>query len=432
MDKLAKKHQEILRRPQELIYRSCYAPADLHSMLATADGRSRIRRLPPAQLYFSIKELDDDEITTLLPHITEEQWTTLLDLDLWQRDRVVLDGFLSWERHLLGAEDPVAKKILRATDSELWQLAILRELEVYARSEEDEFEGEPEEREPFVTPDGRFLIGLPRNSERARLIRLLLTKLYQLDSEWASFLVEEARFRTPVEVEEEAYQNRRRRVEDLGFQDYFTAIEIYSPLGLTDRLPGKSWESRGEEPSGLPASLRALESEGPLLVLQAIAAIPDPQVIEELIEELFFVCNKLLSADRISPERPRRVKRGIRKALSGINLGLSVWSDSNLQKAVSGIQQHYLVSFFRIGYGQLIELKKQGQGLVGQPGIEPGSYLESALEGFLGRFPVLTEQREGRIRRRFIDDQDALRWAYQLLDEIRGPLQKNVSEKKQD
>ena len=53
MDKLERKHREILRRPQELIYRSCYAPADLHEMLATADGRSRIRRLPPAQLYFS-------------------------------------------------------------------------------------------------------------------------------------------------------------------------------------------------------------------------------------------------------------------------------------------------------------------------------------------------------------------------------------------
>jgi len=388
-------------------------------MLASADGRSRIRRLPPAQLYFSIKELDDDEITALLPHITEEQWTTVLDLDLWRRDKVLLDGFLAWERHLLGAEDPVARKIVRATDPNLWEYTILRELEVYARTEEDEFEGEPEEREPFVTPDGRFLIGLPRNNERAKLIRLLLTKLYQLDAETMSLMREEARFRTPIELEEEAYQNRRRRVEDLGFQDYFTAIEIYSPLGLTDRLPEKDWKSLDGQAGSLPASLSMLESEGPLLLFQALAAIPESGTIERLVEEVFFVCNKLLSADQISPEKPPRVKRGIRKALSGVNLGLSVWSDSNLQKALSGIERHYLVSFFQLGFGQLLELRKQAQKLAGSPGVEPGSYLEAALEGFLRKFPVLTEQHEGRIRRRFVDSQDDLRWAYQLLDEIR-------------
>ncbi len=340
----------------------------------------------------------------------------------------MVDGFLAWERHLLGAEDPVARKIVRATDPNLWELAILRELEIYARTEEDEFEGEPEEREPFITPDGCFLIGLPRNSERAQLIRLLLMKLYQLDAETAAMLIAEARFRTPSDVEEEAYENRRRRVEDLGFQDYFTAIEIYSPLGLTDRLPEKSWKSFDQETGSLPASLSALESEGPLLLFQALSGIPESGTTEHLVEEVFFVCNKLLSADQISPEKPRRVKHGIRKALSGVNLGLSVWSDSNLQKAVSGLERHHLVSFFQLGFGQLLELKRQAQELAGRPGLDPGSYLESALEGFLRKFPVLTEQREGRIRRRFVDSQEDLRWAYQLLEEIRRVSDQDIAQ----
>ena len=150
------------------------------------------------------------------------------------------------------------------------------------------------------------------------------------------------------------------------------------------------------------------------------------KLIELVATPVEFGASNLLSADRVSPERPERVKRGIRKALSGINLGLSVWSRSNLQKAIEGLQQHYLVSYFQLGFGQLVELRRQAEDLAGSSGVEPGSYLEAALEGFLRRFPLLTEQREGRIRRRFVESEEDLQWAYQLLEQIRGLLEQDV------
>ncbi len=419
VNKIDSQHNELIRRPEELVYRSCYAPADLEKMLESADTRSLIRRLPPAQVYFSLQTLDDEQIGRLLLHLTEEQWTTVLDLDLWRKDRVDLPAFLGWQRHLIQAEDPVARKLIRATDSQLWQTFLVKTLEIFPRTEEDEFEGEPVDREAVVTPDGGFLIGLPRNPEMARVTRELLVRLYQLDADWTRTLILQAYMRTPSEVEEEAYQNRRRRIEDLGFQDYFDAIEIYTPLALTDILPEKRWERRGE-PTVLPAGVKRLGDQGPMLLFQAMATL-DSEPLELLVEELFFVCNKLLSADRVAPGKPQNIKHGIRKALSGINLGLSVWSRDELGKAAAGLRRHFLVSFFQLGFGQLSELRKQAEALRARQGApEAGSYSEALLEGFLRRFPVLTYRRKGRIRRRPIQSRGDMQRAFERLGKLRS------------
>ena len=49
---------------------------------------------------FSLKELDEVEIQRLLLHLTEEQWTGILDLDLWSKDRVHLTRFLYRDVHM--------------------------------------------------------------------------------------------------------------------------------------------------------------------------------------------------------------------------------------------------------------------------------------------------------------------------------------------
>ena len=418
MSKIDKRRREIVRRPEEVVYRSCYAPADLNQMLESADTRSLIRRLPPAQVYFGIKDLDDEAVARLLLHLTEEQWTTVLDLDLWRKDRLDLPAFLGWQRHLIQAEDAVARKLVRATEPKLWQTFFLKTLEIYVRVEEDEFDGEPTDRETVITPDGGFLIGLPRNPEMARVARELLARLYELDADWIRTVIIQARMQTPSELEEEAYQSRRRRIEDLGFQDYFDAIEIYTPLQLTDPLPEKR-RQKGHEPTELPSNLGSFGGGGPILLLQAMSLL-ETERLQELVEELFFVCNKVLSADRISPAKPSNIKHGIRKALSGINLGLSFWSEEQLGKAAAGLRRHFLVSFFQLGFGQLTELRTRAEEVrAGGFVPEAGSFEEAVLEGLLRHFPVLTGRRKGRIRRRPIRNLGDMRRAFELLQKMR-------------
>lgn len=407
-----------IESPEELVYLSVYAPADVGEMLSSAETRGRIRRLAIPHLFFGLKEMDEQQINSLLPHVTEAQWTGILDLDLWTRDQMSCWKFLYWQGHISEAEDAVARKLLRAVDPELLEMTFKTEMKIYARVEEDEFEQEPEEGELFETPDKNYLILLPADADKARLLRSLILRLYGLDHEYAGLLMESTRARTAVEIEETAYQKRKSRVEDLGFQDYFDAIEVYTFLPLREQLPRKKWEQIMEI-SKLPATVPEHWKEV-LILFQALMLLTRPQESQVVWEELFFVCNKVLSADSVSPHSAEDVKRGIRKAITGINLGLDWWSGGDLQKAGQGIQQHYLESYFQVGYSRLSEVRRKAQDLEDAGDLlEPGCFLEGALEALSETYPLLVElQEDNKIKKRFFTTRKDLKTAGDYLDEI--------------
>ncbi len=208
-----------VHRSEELIYNSIYRPVDVRAMLESADTRGKIRRLAVPHLFFGLKELEDKEFLRLLPHVTEEQWTGILDLDLWSGDNMSSGQFLNLERHIVQAEDPVARKLIRAADPELWELLFKRKLKIYPKVEEDEYAAEPQAGELLETPDRNYLILLPQDPEEARLFRALILRLYELEPAYVSILFESSAARTSAEIEEVAYQNRKSRVEAMGFKD---------------------------------------------------------------------------------------------------------------------------------------------------------------------------------------------------------------------
>ena len=410
-----KEREELLvRQAEELVFETLYSPVDLSALLATADGRGRIRRVSPAHLYYGLQKLEDSEITTLLPHVTQEQWTGVLDLDLWSKDEMSTGAFLYLEGFIAGADDPVARKLIRAADPELWSLLFKRRLRIHQRIEEDEFEGAPEEGERLETPDGAFLLILPEDPEESRRLRALVSRLFGLDPELATILLLEAQARTSVELEEEGYQNRKRRIETAGFQDYFDSFEIFSVLSPDDPLPEKKRESIVEL-STLPI-LRASPASEQLLLFQAISSIADPSDHQLVLEEFFFVCNKVLSADQASPADQEQVRTSIQKTLTGINLGLDWWSEGNLQKASDGLTRYYLQSFFQHGHSRLMELRQRAQSVSTPPAL--GSFEEDFLEALTRPYPLLAEMREGKIGRRLFRSRDDLEEARTVLERV--------------
>ena len=400
-----------LHRPSELIYRACYAPVDLAGLLETAENRSRIRRLSVPQLYFGLKELGEHQVHALLPHITETQWQGVLDLDLWNRDRANAGKFLFWAGQIIQAENPVAAKIVRGTDRQLLELWFKRRIRIEEIVEDDP--GLAPKGDFMETPDRSFLVHLPRNPEESRLARGLLLKLYELGPEETSLWIQESRYRTSIELEESAYQNRKRRIEVMGFQDYFDALDVYTYLPHGTPLPEKI-RDKLRVVGTLPAPVARMKS-GPLLLFQALAAFARPHELEPLMEELFFVCNKILSADRTPPNRTSRVKRAIRKALSGINLGLEIWAEGDLNRARDGLRRHYLQSFFHTGYSRLVELRDRAREIRAQVPLEPGSPLDDALAELARNYPLLLVEIREKRRRRFLKNTADLERANRYL-----------------
>ena len=386
----------IVEHTEELVFNSCYAPFDLSGLLQSSENRSRIRKLPATQLFYSLDSLEPEEMQLLLPHITGEQWTTFLDLDLWEKDELNTNALIHWESFTLETEDAVARKLLRATDPELLQLLWKRELQIIARVEEDEFETEPPvDRSTFITPDNNYLVVLPEDPEKSRLIHSFITRLYQLDPDYARLSLEASRFALSLELEEDAYQNTRRRIEDYGFQDYFNAVEIYSPRSADSLLPEKDNPLPGASKE-LPVPLDHGRHSSGFVFLEALAAVSSRDDIDPLLQEMFFVCNKVISADRGRPGDTEAVRAGISKAINGISLGLDTWSGGDLNRAIEGITSHHLTSFFQIGYDSLLQVKRKADSA---PEQDAGSLGEAVIENLRSPYPRYTEsqEKEGKI-----------------------------------
>jgi hypothetical protein len=407
---------DLILRPEKVLYRTIYAPVNLSEMLATAESRSRIRRLPAVQLYFGMKELSDEEVGQLVPHVTGEQWQAVLDLDLWSRDRVSAKAFINLQRHLLLAEDAVARKLVAAADPELWELAFKRFLKIHAIVEDD-VESEPEEGETFTTPDQQYLLVMPENPDLARLLRALISRLYGLDAAWTRLRMESARFRTPVELTETGYENRTRRAEEMGFPQYYQAIEIYAPILPEEVLAQK--QAPLTDTSTLPVPARPAQG-GSLLIMQVLASLSETGEIESLLEELFSLCNQVFTADQISPGKARLVRVGIRKALSGISLGLDLWSEGNPGRAANGVHQYYLQSFFRIGHTRLLVLRKRARLLLDRSRTDAGSPEHRWLEELARKYPIrlLPEGEDARRRRRFFSRREEVEAAEERLRQL--------------
>ncbi len=397
------KKKILASQAETLVYKSVYAPVDLRQMLETVESRSRIRKVPVSQLFFGLKTLEHQEVVALLPHVTEEQWIGILDLDLWQRDRMSVGRFIYWQKYILEVLDSVASKLIRATGSDLWEIAFKRLIKVFPKDEEDEQSGEGDQGEWFETPDRNYWLLLSLSPNVARLTRALITRLYEVDPALAALLIQSSSYRTSIEIEEAAYQDRVLRLENIGFQGYYDAIEIYSPLSLESSFPRKRW--RGPVGMGaLPWQL-IRRTRVPLILFQAFTSLTGPQEVQALMDELFWVCNRLLAADGVSAGELSEVKAGIRKAISGMNLGLDYWSKGEVGQATEGVRNHFLQSFFQLGYGRLLHLQTQAREIASGPHtLEAGSFEEAVLEGLLRGYPVLTLQVKSGIRHRFFYD----------------------------
>jgi hypothetical protein len=199
----------------------------------------------------------------------------------------------------------------------------------------------------------------------------------------------------------------------MGFQDYFEAIDIYTILPPDEALPEKK-PKLIREVSTLPARLTE-QLEDSLLLFEALALVTEIQESQFLVEELFFVCNKLISADSVSPADPTEIKTTIRKAVTGINLGLDWWAAGNLQKAVDGLQRFYFQSFFQIGYGCLMELQQKAQKVMETATPEPGSFPKAVLDQILEKYPLLAELDENKVRSHFFRSRRDLDKAREVL-----------------
>ena len=198
------------------------------SLFATADPVGAIRALPPDEFFYVLHELGFPEALEILVHGTAEQVQGALDLALWDRDQISTERADEWLAAIAQAPFETVGAWARSLDIELVALLIRQRARIYDLSLEEP----PDEPEGvlFDTPDRLFTLELLGDEQTQRMTQQLMENLYRADQFMMRRFLVGMRSELDSELEQTAFRWRSGRMADLGFVDFYEALEVYREL----------------------------------------------------------------------------------------------------------------------------------------------------------------------------------------------------------
>lgn len=185
---------------------------------------------------------------------TRQQRRGFIDLDCWRKDCFHMTSFLEWLAAYIQCGPEEAVSTASAADPQILALFLKKNVDVHVLELD-----EPQPALPLIlTPDERFGIEITGEASGATMTRLLLDAIFRLDPSLGYDLIDRIRWDQRISLEEEAYQNKRRRLEEIGFVDYYEALSIYQEIGevVTPRL--EKSETEDKEVQRVSSTLPAL------------------------------------------------------------------------------------------------------------------------------------------------------------------------------
>jgi Family of unknown function (DUF6178) len=337
------------------------------ALIDAPDLEAAVRALPGDELYYVLHEIGLAEGAPLLACATAEQVQTVLDFALWERDQLGPAPLAEWLKAIATAPFEKIGEWFAGLDTELAGLILRRGAEIYDNTQE----GPPEEPEGtfFPTPDGFFVLDVRAGvvaedgADPARALIQIVDALYRADKNAARRILVGARSELDSELEESAYRWRQARMADLGFADYYEALEVYRELDPasvrlgereSDRAPLRTVVDARAASEGtalrVPTALaeRLSDAEGSPFsrAAQKLAAGDE---VEELRFELVALTNRVLAADRIAPGDDEAVAAVLDRLVATLDLAIERLAQGDDERGVLALRTIPLVRLFRLG-----------------------------------------------------------------------------------
>ncbi len=359
---------------------------DLEDFLASPDSTKRVRSAPYQDVFLAIKAVGLADSQELLLPATLEQRRGFIDLDCWRKDSFHRPSFMEWMAAYVQCGPEEAAVAARAVDPNLLALFLKDNIRIHVLETD-----EPLPELPLIlTPDQRFGIEVPGEADAATLTRLLLDVIFRMDASLGYDLIDRVRWDNRVSLEEEAYRNKRLRLEEIGFVDYYEALSIYGEAGTTatPRRQGTLQEEDDAQrvSSTLPALLVASLVPGEHL-WRALGAIRDTRQAELISQQLAALANRILSVHSVTTGDLEKVKPALVEMRDTLNLGLERLTQGRASLAASALTQQDMLGLFRMGFSILADLRAEADGVIHRgrlrlEGAQP-TLLESPQSEFL-------------------------------------------------
>src|SRR5579875_3736164 len=195
-------------------------------ILSAPEAERLVRSFAPETLFYTLKEIGSADAGDLLGLAAPEQVKGLFDLDCWNKDRVNFARMREWiEAMAEGGRRRLAEALMEL-DIELVALLLRRYLRVHRLDENQLAWDVPSNR--VVQFDEQYAVEFIHYDNILAHIQEFLEEAFERDYDYFSNLLDEVYWGVNAELEEQAYQFRRARLNDRGFPDFFEAQSVFA------------------------------------------------------------------------------------------------------------------------------------------------------------------------------------------------------------
>ncbi len=366
----------------------------LDALISADDAEERVAALSVTDLYFLIEEVGLADCVELLSLCTNEQIRGCIDMEIWDRDMPQIEAFLPWLATIQENGFEFLGRVWSGIDQELAALTLASTCQIYDTTLEEEVPDE-EERGYFETPDTFFQIVIIADDEvQHKLVHSIIEDLYRADMTMARHTIMSARSEPKAELEEMSYRWRSGRMADLGYVDFYEALEVFRPLDPQSVEIGEDSAAAMEaaKVTGEPALASALPAVvldsvvGRSFLVQTLEAVADPKQVENLQNSLLFLVNRVMSAGRLNPGQHDALQLAALHSTATVALGLEYISGGDLEKAKAAIVSISMSRLHRVGYTLCLRLARFAR-VIAPRALTAGEPTMTVLEAVLSKRP---------------------------------------------
>jgi hypothetical protein len=349
----------------------------LQELLEQPGVRTVVRSAPYQDVFLAAKTVGLADSLELLQLTTKEQRRGFIDLDCWRKDSFHVNSFMEWIAAFVqcGPEETVA--MCRAVDPNLLALFFKENIEIFAL----ELDDPPPDRSLILTPDNRFGVEITSEGEGATFSRLLLDAIFRFDPSLGYDLIDRVRWENRISMEEEAYQDKRRRLEEIGFVDYYEALEIYSEQDIVPRQEPtvETKDEASEVSTTLPALLVASLPPGHYL-LEALQRISDKEEAEKIRQGLAALANRVLSVHTVTAGDLEKVQPALLEIRDTLSLALELLAEGEPESAAKILRENSVQVLFKTGFNLIVALRDEAEQISSDTGLRLEGCRETLLE----------------------------------------------------
>ncbi|MFH1112369.1 MAG: DUF6178 family protein [Pseudomonadota bacterium] len=403
------------------IFRDLSAEAREGLISSVARPAELMRALSPEEVFFTIKDLGEENALGLISATSGSQLLYLLDVDLWKNDMFHTPSATRWLEIISSIGQDKMLHLLQTSDPELVVTAMNKFITVKVRNPEVDLLEQRDTLPPFTLDDVFFLDFMVHESREA--IKSFLGVMFEWNTKYYFGVMEELAMGLNLETEEMAGKWRRSRLADKGFPEFDEALEIYQYLlrGQIAESPFSGEDMREEDDDSAPSiwyPLKVLTED--TLFKRSLKEISDSRENDRLSVELAHLANKVMVADGRDPGSVEELQGSLKKVGGYINIALEEFCEDDATRAAGLLRANHVEFLFRRGFSLILDLRKEAQKLLRDydGGVENVGYpLAGLLKGLLQNRPYYAGNVMGETKVRNFETMHDLESIRDLLDQ---------------